>query len=74
MDFASFRKFLESIGYRKINSSTQIINFKTKFIKSDDIVVVNWEMGGYIKSVSLIDDRSLKSNFDTPQEFIESVF
>ena len=67
IDFSSFIKIMKSRGYSKIDISTHLTRFKSKFTKDSDIVIVNWEMGGYIKSV---DSEGLVF---TAEEFIEAL-
>jgi len=72
MDFASFRKFLESIGYQKVSSLTKFTSFNTNFSKDNNTIVVKWEMGGYIKSITSRDTNGSNIDFNSAQEFVET--
>lgn len=67
MDFVTVSNLIQSTGYNKINTSSSLIQYETTFIKGSEKIIVKWQLGGYVKSVSVGEIL-----FESSEEFIKS--
>lgn len=74
MDYVTIHKLIEANGYKKVTTKSRIISFTTNYIKDNDRITVNWQMGGYVKSIIHVDISGKKILFETAKKFIETFF
>lgn len=67
MDFATVSNLIQAAGYNQVNTSSALIQYETIFIRDADKIIVNWQLGGYVRKVS-----AGEIIFESSEEFIKS--
>lgn len=68
MDFATISKLIQAAGYKQTNTSSNIIQYETFFIKDSSKISVMWQLGGYVKKIS-----AEGIIFESSDEFMKSL-
>ncbi len=56
MDFSTVSRLIQSSGYTKSGTQSSFTNFNTLFSRGSEEITVEWELGGYVKSISVKKD------------------
>ena len=69
MDFAQASELIKSAGYNKTNTTSALVQYETTFSRGAEKIIVSWQLGGYVKKVSIGENV-----FESPEEFFKSFF
>jgi hypothetical protein len=72
MDFATLSQLVQSSGYTKASTQSSLIKYDTLFTRGSDKISIQWELGGYVRSVAVGDASGIVARYECANSFITS--